>query len=152
MKKIDYYDATPTLVGTDTFSYDTYLRNTGSTGKDGVDHTLTYSDLGQLASDAMTYSGQTYTVSYTYDDRGRLDETTYPSGRKLAYAYTNRGQLDTIDWDGSQIEDRAYDALSRMTSVDRAYTDETRIYDTVESPDLRRQHHGWKGQLHVRQQ
>ena len=111
LEKIDYYDATPALVGTDTFSYDTYLRNTGSTGKDGADHTLTYSDLGQLASDATTYSGQTYTVSYTYDDRGRLDETTYPSGRKSAYSYTNRGQLYTIDWDGSQIENRSYDAL-----------------------------------------
>ena len=131
LEKIDYYNATPTLVGTDTFSYDTYLRNTGSTGRDGANHTLTYSDLGHLASDALTYSGQTYTVSYTYDARGRLDETTYPSGRKSAYSYTNRGQLYTIDWDGSQIENRSFDALGQMFAVWREYTDEVRTYDTA---------------------
>ena len=58
-------------------------------------------------------------------------EITYPSGRKAAYSFDVRNQLDEIDWDGSQIEDRSYDDLGRLTGVDRPGIDETRTYDAA---------------------
>ena len=66
-----------------------------------------------------------------YDDRGRVTEVTYPSGRSVEYAFDDRGQLNTIDWDGSTIETQSYDDLGRLTSVDRPFIDEARTYDAA---------------------
>ncbi len=48
-----------------------------------------------------------------------------------AYSFTDRSELDKINWAGSQIEDRAYDAVGLMTGVDRPGVDETRAYDAL---------------------
>lgn len=48
----------------------------------GITRDMTYTDRGQLASEATTYGGQTYTVRYTFDARGRVQDITYPSTRK----------------------------------------------------------------------
>ena len=65
----------------------------------------------------------------SYDNRGRRTEVSLPSTRKANYSYTSRGQIDTIDWAGSEIEDRGYNELEQLTSVDRPSIDETRSYD-----------------------
>jgi len=41
----------------------------------------------------------------------------------------DRGQLDTLDWESTQIEDRSYNANGLLTSIDRAFEDESRVYD-----------------------
>lgn len=131
LDKVDYFNSGGTLVSTDDFSYNDpgTLRRTGSTSSDGVTHAYTYTDRGQLDTDTTTYSGQSYVVDYGYDLRGRLEQLTYPSGRLVDYGFTPRSELDTVKWDGTQIEDRTYDPLGRLTNVDRAQVDETRIYD-----------------------
>ncbi len=48
-----------------------------------------------------------------------------------AYTFTDRSELDKINWAGSQIEDRAYDAVGLLTGVDRPGVDETRAYDAL---------------------
>ena len=48
----------------------------------------------------------------------------------MAGTFTLRGSLDVLTWNGTQIEDRNYDPGGRLTSIDRAFTDETRTYDT----------------------
>ncbi|MDB4778151.1 hypothetical protein OAG68_01715 [bacterium] len=131
LDKVDFYNSSSTLTDTDDFTYDAFLRRTVSSSDDDVTHTYTYTDRGQLDTDTTNYSSQDYVVDYDYDSRGRLNNITYPSGREVDYAFTNRGELDTVDWNGTEIENRAYDALGRMTSVDRAYVDETRVYDNA---------------------
>ncbi len=136
LTEIKHYDATPALIGSDTFTYDNYLRPTGSASVDGVTTAVTYTDRGQLASDTMTYQSQPYAVNFDYDSRGRLLDATYPSGRKAEYTYTNRSQLEKIKWDGAQLENRSYDALGRMMLNFRAYTDEIRTYDAANRLDV----------------
>ena len=128
--KVEYRDTTGTLAGTDDFDYDAHLRRDGSTSMDGITRGLTYNDNGQLATDTTSYGGQSYVVTYGYDNRLRQNSITYPSGRVASYSFTNRGELDTISWAGTQVEDRLYDAGGRLTNIDRAHTDEVRVYDT----------------------
>ncbi len=131
LDKVDYYNSSSALTGTDEFTYDAFLRRTASSSDDNVIHSYTYTDRGQLDTDTTNYTSQDYVVDYDYDGRGRLNKIAYPSGREVDYAFTNRGKLDTVDWNGTEIENRAYDALGRMTSNDRAYVDETRVYDNA---------------------
>lgn len=129
LEKVQYFDTTGTAEGEDDFSYDAFLRRTGSTSPDSVTHAYVYTERGQLDTDTTTYFGQSYVVDYDYDDRGRIEKTTYPSGRAVEYTYTNRGELDLVNWNNAQIEDRIYDALGRMTNIDRPQVDEVRTYD-----------------------
>ncbi len=131
LDKVDYYNPSSTLTGTDDFTYDAFLYRTASSSDDDVTHTYTYTDRGQLDTDTTNYTSQNYVVDYDYDSRGRLNKITYSSGREVDYTFTNRGEMDLVKWDGTQIENRAYDALGRMTSVDRAHVDETRVYDNA---------------------
>ena len=128
MDKVDYRSAGNALTGTDDFTYDALLRRTASSSRDGVSQAMTYDDRGQMSSESTTYGGQTYTVSYTRNDRGQTTKVTYPSGRVVDYDYTDRGLLDTIDVDSSQIEDRGYNDLGQLNSVDRPSVDETRTW------------------------
>ena len=129
--KVEYRDAADVLTGTDDMTYDAQLRRTGSTSRYGIVRALTYTDLGQLDTDTTTVNSVNYLVDYDYDDRGRLDEITYPSGRKAAYTFDERSSLETISWDGTQIEDRDYNGLGLLTNVDRPFVDEVRFYDDV---------------------
>ena len=125
-------NGTPT--GTDQFTYDEFLRPTGGTSKDGVRTVLTYTNRGQIKTETTTFLNQnpdqTYTVTYLYDDRGRLKEIGYPSGKKAQYTFEERSLLDTITWADTQIEDRDYDANGLLEGIDRPRVDETRIYDS----------------------
>ena len=129
LRKVEYRDAGETLAVNDTFTYDDLLRRKGSSSRYGVDQSMVYDDRGQLQSESTTYGGQTYTVSYDRDARGRMEKVTYPSGTYVNYTYTERGLLDTIKVDGSEIEDRGYNDLGQLTSVERPSIDEARSYD-----------------------
>jgi YD repeat-containing protein len=97
----------------------------------GTSHT----NEGMLAWTGTTpYSGSTFSAPASndrtdFDSRGRLDEITYPSGRKAEYTFDERSAIDTIEWDSTEIEDRDYDDLGRLASIDRPGIDETRGYD-----------------------
>ena len=69
LDKIEFRNAVNTLVGTDDYTYDALLRKTGSTGRYSVTQAWVYNDLGQLATDTTTYSGQSYAVNFAYDTR-----------------------------------------------------------------------------------
>ena len=131
LDKIEYLDATGTLVDTDDYTYDDFLRPTGSISRYGVAKSQTYTERGQLDIDTTTYSNQPYLVNYDYDNRGRLEKITYPSGREVTYGFDQRSLLDTIAVDGAQIEDRSYNVLGLLTNVDRAHVDEVRTYDDL---------------------
>jgi RHS repeat-associated protein len=114
-------------------TYDALLRRTAATSRYGITNGWTYDDQGRMLTEATTYSGQTYTVGYRYDSRGRLDEITYPSGRKAGYTFDQRSAIDLIKWENNTIEDRGYDDLARLNAVTRtgSAVDETRSYDAA---------------------
>ena len=129
LDKVEYRNSSASLIGIDDFNYDSYLRPSGSTSIDGIVNSTTYTERGQVDTETTTFNGQSYIVDYDYDARGRLEKIKYPSGRDVDYTYTNRGMIDLISWNGSQLEDRDYDAIGRMTNIDRTAVDEVRVYD-----------------------
>ena len=133
MDKIEYRNAAGTLTGSDDFTYNSLLQRTAATSRYGVNSGWTYDDQGRMLTESTTYSSQTYNVGYHYDSRGRLDEITYPSGRKVAYTFDERSSIDLIKWDNNTIEDRGYDDLARLNAVTRtgSAVDETRTYDNA---------------------
>ncbi len=60
---VEFRNAANTLVGTDDYTYDAQLRKTASTGRNSVSQAWVYNDLGQLATDTTTCSGQSYAVN-----------------------------------------------------------------------------------------
>jgi RHS repeat-associated protein len=130
--QIQFKNAAGTVTETQTMTYDAYGRETGvASSQYNASTAKSYNDLGQLATEATTYSGQTYTVSYAYDAQGRLNQMTYPSNKQAAYTYDSRQQLKTISWQSTQVEDRSYNDIGRLAGVDRAFVDETRSYNTA---------------------
>ncbi len=55
-----------------------------------------YDNLLRLTSESETFDGMTYNTSYTYDQYGRLNKTTYPSGFVTVNEYNEGGFLCTI--------------------------------------------------------
>ncbi|NJK42329.1 MAG: RHS repeat protein, partial [Aquincola sp.] len=84
---------------TETFSYDAGAygkgRLTGLTDATGST-SYTYNADGQLAQQASTIYGSTYTTSWSYDSVGRTTGMTYPSGLSLNYSYDAYGRLSRV--------------------------------------------------------
>jgi len=79
-----------------------------------------------------------YTVSKTYDNYGRLDEITYPTGFKVRQFYTSRGYLLKVqrsDAGGSTVfwQATAMNAAGGVTAetLGNGITTTTRAYDTL---------------------
>lgn len=128
--QVDYKNSTGTITNTEAFTFDDMGRQTNvSSSQYSVSSGRTYDDYGRLDEESTTYSGHTYTVSYGYNDQGQRTSLTYPSGDVTEYGYNNRKMLNTISWESNQLEVRDYNANGLLTSVDRAFEDETRTYD-----------------------
>jgi RHS repeat-associated protein len=89
---------------------------TAVSGRYGNTVTYTYDTAGRKSTEALTISGQTYTVSTAYDAAGQVSGYTYPDGKVVGRTYSDRGQLATLVYDGTTIDTRAYDDGGRMTS------------------------------------
>ncbi|MEV0620414.1 LamG-like jellyroll fold domain-containing protein, partial [Nonomuraea sp. NPDC050404] len=114
---------------TTTFTYDAMNRVATHKGPGvknevtGVTHTAetkyTYdadgNTLTETASD-LTGGDQACTVTYTYDDFGRMETVTGPEGGKVSYAYDERGdQSAMVDELGNRIE-YAYTERGQLAS------------------------------------
>jgi YD repeat-containing protein len=105
------------VTDSDTFTYDAASRMlTAVSGRYGNTVTYTYDTAGRKSTEALTISGQTYTVSTAYDAAGQVSGYTYPDGKVVGRTYSDRGQLATLVYDGTTIDTRAYDDGGRMTS------------------------------------
>jgi RHS repeat-associated protein len=58
--------------------------------------TYTYGADGQLAQQASTIFGSTYTTTWSYDTAGRITGMTYPSGLALSYVYDAAGRVSGV--------------------------------------------------------
>ncbi len=59
--------------------------------------TYQYDNLQRLVSSKETFSGVTYSSSYTYDDYGRVSSETYPSGFTVRNRYNGGGYLIAVN-------------------------------------------------------
>jgi len=102
-----YYDILNRLISkednetTTTYTYDTQPNGIGliatvSDSKSGIVETYNYDNLTRLVSQTTNYENKNYTYSYTFDNLGRTETETYPSGFKLKNSYNSSGYLDKI--------------------------------------------------------
>ncbi|MBE6860986.1 MAG: hypothetical protein E7499_06840 [Ruminococcus sp.] len=75
-----------------------------------------YDNLLRLTSESETFDGMTYNTSYTYDQYGRLNKTTYPSGFVTFNAYNEGGFLCVIkDSDKKMLwQANQYNAMGQL--------------------------------------
>jgi len=57
---------------------------------------ITYDVFGQITSQTRIIQGQSHTIGYSYNDVGRIDEITYPSGRLLTFWYDVQGRISSV--------------------------------------------------------
>ncbi len=90
--------------------------------------TYNYDDLSRLTS-ATNEAG---TVSFIYDNRGRVSSTTDVFGHVLNYAYDANGNRTQLKLDGAVHTAYAYDAANRLTTLtDEASQNFTFGYDVA---------------------
>jgi RHS repeat-associated protein len=63
----------------------------------------TYDAHGRVLQKQQTVGTATLTVNYAYDAKGRLSQTTYPSGRQLTYTYDAAGQIQSLSLAGQPL-------------------------------------------------
>ncbi len=74
-----------------------------------------YDARGNITSVTQAVKGQSYTHSYSYNGANRLTGMTYPSGRSVSYVYDDSGRVNQIDSmggeEGAEILANAIDRL-----------------------------------------
>ncbi|MCG8455534.1 MAG: RHS repeat-associated core domain-containing protein, partial [Holophagales bacterium] len=105
---------------------------TTSLGK--VTSDWTYTAFGQVETFTWSYDGTPiYVESFTYDKRGWITDkvrTETGSTETLTYGYDDRGRLETVELDGAPLASYGYDANSNRTSYDGPFGAVTSItYD-----------------------
>ena len=95
------------------YAYDDLNRPTTKTYQGAVDSTFTYDDLSRL----LTAANGAGTVSFTYDNRGRVDTTTDVHGRVVDYDYDAKGNRTLLKLNGANFAQYAYDAADRLSTM-----------------------------------
>ena len=105
---------------TTTNTYDILGRLT-STVIDGVSTTYTYGTSGSSFARLTKEQTGNNSISYTYDDYGRIDvENRQVDGTEalaFTYSYNNKGQLSTITYPGDFTVSHFYDAYGNLNHV-----------------------------------
>ncbi|MBU2709238.1 hypothetical protein KCM76_24800, partial [Zooshikella marina] len=87
---------------------------------DGITQQYHYDNLGRLTSETQTLFGESFTLSYSYDQYSRPLQTTFPTGLTAQQTYNERGYLTAIT-DGKASNATTYwqaqgvDALGNIT-------------------------------------
>jgi YD repeat-containing protein len=58
--------------------------------------TYAYDQHGRVTSDTRSVGGTQHVTNYRYDSSGRLDQLTYPSGRRVNYGFDSLGRVSQI--------------------------------------------------------
>lgn len=79
-----------------------------------------YDNLLRVTSESETFDGETYNTSYTYDQYGRLNKTTYPSGFVTVNEYNEGGFLSMIKGKSNNMLWKAvnYNAMGQITQFE----------------------------------
>jgi len=113
-----------------TYTYDDLnrLTNIAYSGASGENATYTYDDLSRMLT-AVNAAG---TVTFTYDNRGRLATEEDVFGHDLEYTYDAAGRRTALELDTAAHTSFAYDNANRLTTLtDEASNDFTFAYDNA---------------------
>ncbi len=106
----------------DEFAYDGASRLTSASSQRYSNVvSRSYDAASRLSSESLSIDGNTYTVSYGYDDANRQTSITYPDGKVITRSYTDRNQLESVGIQGelTSLMTNVYDAGQR--EVTRTY-------------------------------
>ncbi len=112
------------------YTYDDLNRLTGIsyTGASGENATYTYDDLSRLQT-AVNTAG---TVTFTYNNRGRLASETDVFGHVMGYTYDYAGNRTALTVDSNAQTVYAYDNANRLTTLtDESSNNFTFAYDVA---------------------
>ena len=113
------------------YSYDALNRMTGISYPDDTTASFTYDALSRL----LTATNETGTVTYTYDNRGRVSSVTDVWGYRVDYGYDNTGNRISLNVSEGQtgLYDMTYvyDAMNRVTSQTDAVNSVSYEYDAT---------------------
>ena len=96
--------------------------------------TNTYNALGQLVSSANNMDGTSRSVSYEYNDVGRMKKLTYPDARTFSFVYDTLSRINRIiDPASRNLIDHNFDATGRLAnrSVYNSAPDQSWTYDNA---------------------
>lgn len=93
--------------------------------------TLRYDTNGVLLSIDGALSGTNDTVSFTYDDFGRVKTFTDTDGYMLAYAYDNLDRPTNSTYPDGTFEALSFDKLDRVAIRDRLGRESRRSYNAI---------------------
>ena len=112
-----------TLVAEDTYTYNA-VGNLAEVVGENATYTYQYDSLNRL-SEVVSVSAfsPTTTISYVYDELGRITNRSDNLGVGIASSYDLRGRLTDLAWTGDSITDVStsfsYNALGSLTEVSR---------------------------------
>ncbi|HEV7745181.1 MAG TPA: Ig-like domain-containing protein, partial [Pyrinomonadaceae bacterium] len=100
------------------YTYDDLNRLTTMSYPDSASVTYAYDGLSRLT----TAANENGTVTFSYDSRGRVSETTDVWGKTLGYSYDANGNRVAMSLDSSDYASYSYDEVNRQTRVNDAAT------------------------------
>jgi RHS repeat-associated protein len=131
-----------------TYTYDTCAYGKGqlcSATNSAVATTYTYRPSGQVASEARTIDGTTYTTSYRYDRQGHQVLITQPNNSEIEYQYNQGNQVEQLKERSAGgtfapvVSDVDYGPHGQMTYLKHRNNSETiRTYDAGDMYRLKR--------------
>jgi len=104
--------ATDSVSGSNTYTYDSFNRLTSITTPQGT-ISYTYDAIGRRTS--TTVAGQA-SVNFTYDNANRLTQLTQGSS-SISFDYDNAGRMTSISGSNGIRVDYTYDAASNLTAI-----------------------------------
>ncbi|MCG8461863.1 MAG: hypothetical protein MI919_36735, partial [Holophagales bacterium] len=127
-------DSLVTSAGALTVQREPATGRTASTSLGNVTSTWTYTPFGEPDTITWSFNGTPiYAETFTYDKRGWITDkarTETGSTETLSYGYDDRGRLETVELDGAPLASYGYDASSNRTSYDGPFgTVTSAIYD-----------------------
>ena len=113
------------------YSYDVLNRLTGISYPDGTGEAFTYDVLSRI----NTAVNETSTVTYSYNNRGRVSSVTDVWGYKIDYGYDYAGNKETVNVSSNQTTlyemNYGYDNMNRPTSQTDTVNSAAYVYDAT---------------------
>ena len=128
---LDYYTASPSDEGQTNYSYNTDKQVNSITSPGGVSRSYTYDGNGRVSSITESLGGVSNTITYNYDQHGRLHRKYFNGSDYEQYEYNSYGYLYRIRFNGATVwQLTGMDEYGHITQAMVGGTSTTWGYDT----------------------